>query len=817
MQNLVNILYLEIEASPKQSLKHSLPHQKYFFESSKNKTDYLDRLAEKSFDILIIDYHSLKENQLDFLKYLFEQDKNYSILITLFSKEAHIITDLINIGCKGFIFKDIDSYINLLLLNIENIFKNIQLTKKHKKVKKHLILCKNVAERVQSIAKIGNWEYLPGKKIARWSVQEFHNFGYQPDSVAPSYDKYIEAIHPDDREIVENRNITCLNTHEKTEFTFRLLLDNNETRYIHAITETDVDHNNNIVRVFGVSQDVTEQKKIEARLKQAATFFQATSQAIIITDKTAVITSTNPAFTRITGYSKRHAIGKNSSFLSSGRHDSKFYLEFWKTIKNEGFWQGELWNKRSNGEIFPCWQSVTVINDSEGNPFQYISIFSDITKRKKSEELIHYQANYDGLTDLPNRHLFLDRMDSAIKQARRGGTKIALMLLDLDRFKWINDTLGHSAGDLILVETAKRLKQSIRSSDTAARLGGDEFTIILPDLNRGINAEIVASKIYAAFSKPVNFEGNEIFISGSIGISIYPEDGKDTETLQKNADTAMYSAKEAGRNRFHYFTPLLQAETERRLTLISFIRKALEKEEFSIYYQPVIDIVNNNIVGAEALIRWQHPTLGFISPVEFIPLAEETGLIRPIGDWVLRRVSQDMRHWQKLGLKPIQISINKSPKQFSSDECSANWKTTLEEYDIPLSRVTVEITESVFIEKGEHSTKSLTNMRKMGIKVALDDFGTGYSSLSYLKRFPVDILKIDREFINEITTNPSDALLVETIITLAEKMKLKVIAEGVETKEQLEFLKKNNCRYIQGYYFSKPLPYEEFKIYLATH
>lgn len=817
MQNLVNILYLETDSSPKQSLKHSLPHQEYFFESSKNKTDYLERLAEKSFDILIIDYHSLKENQLDFLKYLFDQDKSYSILITLYSKEASIIADLINIGCEGFIFKDIDNFTNLVLINIENASKKIQLAKKIVNLKKQMTLCKRVAERVQSIAKIGNWEYLPGKKIASWSPQEFHNFGYQPDSVVPTYEKYIETIHPDDRGIVEKLNITCLNTHETTEFTFRLQLENNETRYIHAITEADVDQNNKVIRIFGVSQDVTEQKTIEAHLKQAATVFQATSEAIIITDKNTLITSINPTFTRITGYSEKQAIGKKPSILSSGRHDSGFYNEFWSTIKKQGFWQGELWNKRSNGEVFPCWQSITAINDAEGNPFQYVAIFSDITKRKKNEALIHYQANYDRLTDLPNRHLFLDRMDNAIKQAKRGGTKIALMLLDLDRFKWINDTLGHSAGDLILEETAKRLKQAIRVSDTAARLGGDEFTIILPDLNRGINAEIVASKIYAAFSKPVNFEGNEIYISGSIGISIYPEDGKDTETLQKNADTAMYSAKEAGRNRFHYFTPLLQAETERRLTLISFMRKALEKEEFSVYYQPVMDIISNSIIGAEALIRWQHPTLGFISPVEFIPLAEETGLIRPIGDWVLRRVSQDIRRWQKRGLKPIQVSVNKSPRQFSSDECSANWKATLEEYNIPLSRIVVEITESVFMEKGGHCTESLTAMREMGIKVALDDFGTGYSSLSYLKRFPVDILKIDKEFINEVTTNPSDALLVETIITLAEKMKLKVIAEGVETQEQLEFLRKNNCRFIQGYYFSKPLPYEEFKIYLATH
>lgn len=813
----VNILHLESDTRLAKTVSTRLPSNKYTTVISMNENDFFEKTANNSFDILILNCRSLSPNILGSIKTLSEQNKNYSIILTLESEDSHIIAEAMQYTCKAFVFKDVGDYSLLLLLSIQNIFDKIQLLHAKDISEKQLKIASKVAERVQKIALIGNWEYIPGKKLSTCSPQEFRNLGYQPGSVVPTYENFINTIHPDDRELVERHNNTCFTTHKKTEFIFRLLLKNNEIRYIRSIIEADVDHNNNLVRVFGVSQDITDQKRSEARLKQAATVFDVTSEAILISDNNNNIISTNPAFTRITGFSEQQVIGNNPAIFSSGRHDSGFFRDLWAQLTKHGFWQGEIWNKRSNGEIFPSWQSITVINDEKGKALQYVSVFIDITKRKKNEELITYQANFDALTDLPNRHLFLDRLENAVNLAKRNETIIALMLLDLDRFKWINDTLGHDAGDFILTETAKRLKNSVRKSDTVARLGGDEFTILLVGLKKRTDAEVIASKIFNAFSTPVDYEGNEIFISGSIGISIYPEDGITPDILQKKADSAMYSAKEAGRNRSHYFTPLLQAEAKRRLRLIGYMRRALEREEFSIYYQPVTDIISGTIVSAEALIRWQQPKLGFISPVEFIPLAEETGLIRPIGQWVLHRVAKDMQRWQKMGLNPIQISINKSPKQFSINECEKDWKTILDQYDIPFSRIAIEITETVLMEKGSHYSQSLAKMREMGGEISLDDFGTGYSSLSYLKRFPVDILKIDREFINGLMSDSSDALLVETIITLAEKMKLKVIAEGVETAEQLNFLKEHHCRYVQGYYFSKPLPCEEFEKYVVEH
>ncbi len=804
MMEQIKILYLNDDISLADTTKSYLEKKGYFVELANDVQSCLNKICGACFDILILDISI--SGALDVLK----KSSSEHTIIVLSGESTPIVSDAMQLGFAHFVPQENSEYFKLLTACIGNLVHKIQL-------EKELCNSKRIAERVQSIAKVGNWQYYPGADVAEWSHQEFRNFGFTPDSISPTYDKYIDLVHPDDRALVEQFNVNCLGNHVPTEFVFRLLLDDESTRYIRAITEVDVNDKNEVVRVFGVSQDITEQKMIESKLQQAATVYETTTEAIFVTDVRNIIISINPAFTLITGFTEQQSIGRTPSFLASGYHDDNFFQEFWRKLKDQKNWQGEVWNRHSDGHIFPTWESVTVIRDSEGNIIQYVSIFSDISKRKADEELIRYQANYDSLTELPNRTLFLDRIELAINQAKRNKKRVALMLLDLDRFKWINDTLGHKAGDLLLRDVAKRLNSVIRGSDTVARLGGDEFILILPDLEKGVYAEIVAKKIFSAFSEHVDIEGNEVIISASIGISVYPDDGSDSQSLQKNADSAMYAAKEAGRNRYHYFTPLLQAESERRFTVIHHMRMAIERDEFSLVYQPVMDITNDQIVSAEALIRWTQADLGIVSPAEFIPLAEESGLIRPIGDWVVRRVAQDMQHWQQSGLGSIHISINKSPKQFSNGTCDEDWNNVFMAHGIPLTNITVEITETVFMEKERHCVNSLADMQAMGMQISLDDFGTGYSSLSYLKRFPVDILKIDREFINDIATDPDDALLVETIITLAEKMQIKVIAEGVETEEQLRFLKRHNCRFVQGYYFSKPLPIDEFESYLLKY
>jgi len=811
MSQSIRVLYLEDDIPLAALVRRKLERDSYDVELASDGEECLEKLSLLSYDILILDYITPKLNGLEVLKELSGKEVKPAIIMVSGSHDIRIVIEAMKLGCADYVVKEVGDYCELLLVSIENVLEKVQLRKAKELAEQALIYSRKNLQRAQYIAKIGSWEHFPAEKLVSWSNQEFRNNGFQPDEVKPSYKNYIEAVHPDDRPLVEQHNNTCLSEQKAGELVYRLLLKNDEIRYIRALTEVDVNNKGEVVRIFGVSQDITEQKQNEARLKQAATVYRTTTEAIFITDADNVITSINPAFTVISGYSEQQALGQSPSILSSGYHDEQFYHALWIDLEKKGAWQGEVWNRHSEGHIFPTWQSITAIRDDDNNTIQYVSIFSDISKRKESEELIKYQANYDSLTDLPNRHLFGDRLQSAIKKAERSNTFVALMLLDLDRFKWINDTLGHRAGDFVLQETARRLESAVRGSDTIARLGGDEFTVILPELEKGVDAEIIAEKIFTSFLEPIIFEGNEVFISSSIGISIYPDDGEDVETLQMNADSAMYSAKDEGRNRFHFFTPLMQAEAERRLVLINYMRKALDGEEFSVYYQPVIDVVGHRVASAEALIRWNQPKLGFVSPAEFIPLAEETGLIRPIGDWVVQRVAQDMHQWQEQGVSPMHISINKSPAEFSKETCDEAWNDIFNKYKVPLSLITVEITETVFMETGRSYISTLKQMQKLGMQISLDDFGTGYSSLSYLKRFPVDILKIDREFINDLSADPSDALLVETILTLAEKMQIKVIAEGVETEDQLNFLKQNNCQYIQGYFYSKPLPRKEFE------
>jgi len=814
MNKAINILYLEDDIPLAHLVKRKLERKAYNVELSADGLDCLEKLKNETVDLFIVDFQTPSLNGLEVLKALNEQHKMPLSIMVSGSNDGRIVLEAMKLGCSDYVIKEIDNYFDLLLVSVKNVLEKQLLIKEKERAESKLLQSNQNLKRAQKLAKVGSWEYYPGEKMAYWSEQEYLNFNVS-GNVEADYQAYMRYIHPDDKAIVEKNNAECLAQRKPTDFDFRLLFEDGSIRHMHADTQVDVDSDNNITRVFGITQDITEEVNAAAKLKQASTVFNSTSEAIFITDENNLISSINPAYTKITGYTEQEALGKDPNIINSGHHDQAFFKQFWNELLANGHWQGEVWNRHKDGHIFPVWQSITSIKDGSGRILQFVSIFNDISARKADEELIRYQANYDSLTALPNRNLFLDRINIALKQAERNSNQLALLLLDLDRFKWINDTLGHKAGDIILQETAKRLKDSVRESDTVARLGGDEFAIILPDLSHVSDAENIANKIFSAFNPPLSIDGHEIHISGSIGITFFPDDADNIDNLQMNADSAMYSAKEAGRNRFHYFTPQLQAKAERHLLLINYLQQALKRDEFEVYYQPIIDQLSQKIVSAEALIRWNQPQLGFISPEEFIPLAESSGLIYAIGDWVVERVAKNMQRWQQLRLQPINISINKSAHQFSNDNCHEEWADIFKRHSIDVNRITVEITESVFMERGHEHVKKLLEMQKQGMKISLDDFGTGYSSLSYLKRFPVDILKIDRSFIRDVIDDSSDAMLVEMIISLAERMNINVIAEGVETKEQLAFLQKHDCRYIQGYFFSKPLPLAEFERFLS--
>ena len=565
-----------------------------------------------------------------------------------------------------------------------------------------------------------------------------------------------------------------------------------------------------------IATDITERKLSETQLRLAGMVFENTTEAIMVTDPDGVISSVNTAFTNITGYTVQEAVGETPRILQSGRHDEEFYADMWKSLAKQGRWEGEIWNRRKNGEVYPEWLSISAIRDAHGQTVQYVCLFIDISKRKAAEEQIRYRANYDVLTDLPNRAMFYERLEHALKQARRKDTSVGVLLIDLDRFKNVNDTLGHQLGDLLLQQTARRLEDCVRDSDTAARPGGDEFMIMLPDIAEAEDAAKVAEKIVSQLSERYVLEGQEAFIGASIGIAIFPDDADDLSTMLKNADLAMYQAKEAGRNTYRFFTPAMTRKVMERRDLDRDLRRAVTGNEFDVYYQPVVDGATGRVVSAEALVRWNHPVDGLTLPDRFIPVAEETGLIAPIGEWVLRSACHQVHSWREAGLK-IDISVNLSSRQIKRGLSSDTLAAILKETGIPAPSLTLEITESLLLEETEQTISWLHAVKDLGVHLSVDDFGTGYSSLSYLKRFPVDVVKIDRSFIRDVTTDPSDASLVEAIIAIGRSLNLKVVAEGVETAEQLRFARDRGCDLVQGHYFSEPIPPDLFRRYLEQN
>ena len=575
-----------------------------------------------------------------------------------------------------------------------------------------------------------------------------------------------------------------------------------------------------IPHILRFRQIVSILQKNEADLTIAAIAFQ-THEAILVTDADRKIIRVNKAFTRIMGYTESEILGKTPKVLSSGRQDEFFYKNFWNTINNEGKWRGEIWNRRKNGEIFPEWQTVTAVKDEQDRITNYIAFFSDITEFKLAEKEIEKLAFYDPLTELPNRRLLHERLEHELNVARRYKRAGLLFFLDLDHFKNINDSLGHSIGDQLLIQTAKRLQSLLRETDTAVRIGGDEF-IILVSAQDGIHADlleqssIIAEKIIKAINSPYLIGEHELFISTSIGIALYTGIDETAETLLKRADTAMYQAKDAGRNTFRFYQQRMQEAADSRLLVEKNLRAALSRNEIFLHYQPQLSD-DNKLLGAEALIRWQHPELGMISPVEFIPIAEETGLIIPLGQWVIETVCEQIKSWDKQELHIPHIAINISAKQFHQADFVSMLVHTIFEHHIKPSRVMLEITEGVFLGNLEEAIDKMNALKQSGFTFSIDDFGTGYSSLTYLKRLPFDQLKIDQSFVQGLINHPTDAAIVKAIVAMAKSMNLDLIAEGVETAQHLSYLSDFGCHAYQGYYFSKPLTVEQLSEYIKEH
>ncbi|NYT62346.1 EAL domain-containing protein [Alcaligenaceae bacterium] len=567
--------------------------------------------------------------------------------------------------------------------------------------------------------------------------------------------------------------------------------------------------------IMGVAMDITGRKEVEASVRMAALVYQNSSEAMVVTDATGIIINVNPAFSAITGYGADEVIGSKLSILSSGRHDKTFYQAMWHALSNSGKWQGDIWNRRKNGEEYAERLTINTSYNDDGSVRCRIGLFSDITKKKQSDAFIWRQANYDHLTGLPNRQLFQDRLERAIVRSDRSGLSMALVFLDLDFFKDINDTLGHSMGDELLKQVATRLSSCVRATDTVARLGGDEFTIIVGDLHDYEVAERICQETLRHLALPYYLGDEAATISTSMGVTFYPNDGADAQELLKNADLAMYAAKDKGRNQFCYFTPAMQQNAHNRRQLLRDLVDALDQKQFVLHYQPIVALGTGHIHKAEALIRWIHPELGLVSPADFIPFAEDSGIIVEIGDWVFSEAAKQAALWRTSHYPDFQIAVNVSPAQFMAEGLSHEaWLAQLQELNLPGGSIAVEITERLLMDASEEISSKLLAFRDAGIQVALDDFGTGYSSLSYLKKFDIDYIKIDQSFVRNLGPDTDDMALCEAIIVMAHRLGLTVIAEGVETREQCELLVRAGCDYGQGYLFSRPVPAEQFSALL---
>lgn len=547
-----------------------------------------------------------------------------------------------------------------------------------------------------------------------------------------------------------------------------------------------------------------------AALALAASVFES-QQGIVISNADNIIVRVNKAFSEMTSYSAEEAIGKNPSILKSGRHDTDFYRAMWQSIRDLGAWQGEIWNRRKNGEIYPEWLSITPVKNN-GVITHYIGTMTDITEYKSAEAQIHQLAFYDSLTGLPNRRLLLERLQHGIEMCVRDNKLMTVMMLDLDNFKPVNDSLGHLAGDELLQQVAGRLLDCLRTADMIARLGGDEFTVLLENISHADDAAHVAENIITALSKPfyLVLEHKEVRIGVSIGISVYGQHGTTPQLLMDHADAALYKAKDSGRNCFAYFSEDLTIAARSRIELESRLRGVIEREELLVYYQPQVDIATDKIIGAEALIRWQQPVEGFTSPGQFIGFAEETGLIDIIGAWILREACRQGRQWLDAGLPPLVLAVNVSPHQFRHSNIISLVADVLNDTRFPAHCLELELTESGLMDNQDKTRFILDNLRQLGVHIAIDDFGTGYSSLAYLKHFPITTLKIDKSFIDDIPYQQDDMAIASTIIAMGHILGFKILAEGVETPEQLAFLLEKGCDNYQGYIKSKPVPAHEF-------
>jgi len=643
--------------------------------------------------------------------------------------------------------------------------------------------------------------------------------GHDPTTFATSYAKWLSRVHPDDRARAVQSIEHSLATGEAVTDEYRQQAANGE--YIWFSTSGSVferDDNGQPLRLVGTHRDISAAKKAIEHIELAARVFDQSRECIMLCDHEGKIVYVNASFTKISGYTADEVLNKSPHLLASGVHDASFYETMWHSLKNTGRWQGEIWNRRKNGEIFPEWLEISVLNDAAGKPSHYLGMASDLSERKATEEQIRVLTEIDPVTSLPNRHLLQDRCLRAFMEAARTEHRVALMLIDLDRFAWVNESLGHATGDLLLREVSERLKALLRPQDTLARLGGDEFALLMSgDIDEPGVIEC-AQRLFAICQQPAMINGESISFAFSVGIALAPDAGDDFAGLMRHADSALMQAKEAGRNTWRLANVNLNNQVLERLRIESSLGRAVAQQEFVLHYQPVIDLRTGQVVGAEALVRWQTPDRGLLMPGDFIAVAEETGQIEQIGGWVLREACQQTKRWNdaRSGQPPLRIAVNVAPRQLHRGLLEGQVSEALAASGLPPGLLELELTESALIQDAEHVISTLGRIKKLGVHMAIDDFGTGYSSFAYLRRFQIDTLKVDQSFVRDLLTDPDDAAIVRAIVQMARSLGLRTLAEGVECAEVGASLAEIDCDFAQGYHFSRSLTAEAFVAFDAA-
>ncbi|WP_437879535.1 putative bifunctional diguanylate cyclase/phosphodiesterase [Pseudomonas sp. LRF_L74] len=658
-------------------------------------------------------------------------------------------------------------------------------------------------------AQEGLWDWEVKSEQVFFSQRYCELLGYDRETFGNTIESWEKRLHPQDREKVLHV-IDRLLDHGETSYSneFRLQHRDGSYRWLQVSGRLYLDEHGKPQRFLGTSVDITQRRADEESLRQAAAVFDSTQEGVLVTDRELLIVHVNPAFSRITGYSAEEVLGQSPSLFKSGRHDRLFYRRLWNALDERGTWSGEIWNRRKDAEVFPMWQCIRAIKDGSGAVSHYVAVFSDISSIKNSQHELDYLAHYDPLTCLPNRLLFSERIEHAVQRASRDKERGAVLLIDLDHFKIVNESLGHNTGDQLLKLIGERLEESL-SPATLGRLGGDEFGLLDETCQHAEQASQLAQRVVDSLTKPFEVDGETLFISASIGISLYPDDGNSVEELMRNADSALYRAKSSGRQNFSFYSQDMTTRAQKRIRLEAELRQGIEQEQLRVYYQPIHNLNDRRMIGVEALVRWQHPERGLVPPDQFIPIAEDTGLITAIDIWVLRQACLQMQVWLARGIELEFVAVNVSSRLFGNGDLGVEVKRVLDETGMDPRRLELEVTESAVMENPDRALQLLTSLRALGLRLAIDDFGTGYSSLARLKRLPVDKLKLDQSFVRGLPQDNDDAAIARAVVTLGQSLGLRVLAEGIEEEEQVVFLRQLGCTLGQGYRFGRPQPPEQ--------